>query len=255
MTQTWAKPCPDSVPDPTFDAVSAWVAQTARRRSGVSMLLGSSAGLIRACARATTLPYDDVSDRFTALEDGECIERTDEGFLVTEEFLGTCRLSRRRRGEEAILVAKRLDGFDTTYRVEPRRATPAVKQGSVQNEVGTRKPRVDLCHYFFPDLVEERGLETVRRDVYWKALYSQVQRLQLEYRLDLPFVRRMMEEFVQHPEWCQRSSRAAWQVFISRWQQLIRLVHAQRRRDPGNRRHSGGAEYWMGKYAGLEARA
>ena len=176
------------------------------------------------------------------------MERTDEGFLVTENFVRTFRLSRRSRGEQGSLVAERLECRGHLYPVlseaQPNRH-PAVKQGSVYR-------RDDLCRYFFPNLVEDSRLETIPRDMYWKPLCSQVKRLQFKYNLDLPFVRRMMEEFIRHPEWCQHSPRAAWQVFVSHWQQLIKLVQLQQHRDPGSRRFSegGGREYWLGTPTG-----
>lgn len=240
MSEAWAELCPES--NPAYEAVHEWASRKANKRTG--QILGSRAALTRACSREQVLPFNKVSDEWTGLEDEGILEKNDQGFLVTEKFVRTFRFSRRSRGEGVILVAERLDDDDTTSRVteaQPNRH-PAVKQGSAQ-----KKPRVDLCRHVFPDLVEDHGMETIRRDLYWKALYQNVQRLQLDYRVDLPFVRRMMEEFVRHPEWTQRSSRAAWQVFISRWQQLMKLVHLQRQRDPGARRHSGGAEYWLAR--------
>jgi hypothetical protein len=68
----------------------------------------------------------------------------------------------------------------------------------------------------------------------------------MDYGVNLSFVRRMMEEFVRHPTWCERSRRPAWQVFIGRREELIKRVRIQQGR---NTRHSGGAEYWLGKYA------
>jgi hypothetical protein len=101
---------------------------------------------------------------------------------------------------------------------------------------------VQLCREFFPNLVEDHNLETIPRKLYWKLLYGQVQKLEQEYQVDLPFVRRMMEEFVRHPLWCKRSRRPAWQVFVGRREELLKLVLIQRRRNPHHRDQS--KEFW-----------
>jgi hypothetical protein len=86
-------------------------------------------------------------------------------------------------------------------------------------------------------------METIPGHLYWPALCSQVKKLEKDYTVDLAFIRQMMEEFVRHPQWTQRSRRPAWQVFIARRQELVKLVHTQRRRNPN--RSGWSQEDWL----------
>jgi hypothetical protein len=256
MVNTWAKPCHD----PDLDVVHESLTRRAGRKRNIPMEL---AALVEVTSREESLSAQTVSDAIWSLIHTGKVDQTDKGFLITEKFSGTFRIPGFGRGEPVSLVAQRLGDRDTVYPDEASEASrtngttsrnrrPGVKQRSAQNEVGpgTGKLRVQLCRDFFPSLVEDHGLETIPRDLYWRALVSQVKRLELVYRVNTPFVRQMMEEFVQHPEWCRRSHRPAWRVFVSRWQELVKRVHAQHNRARRNdTRHTGGIEHWLGEYA------
>jgi len=252
MNNDLAKPCPES--DPVLNTVHELVSKMGRRRDGI--ILGSKQTLVdRLRQIRPMLSSRQLDNALQALLDtGAMEEEEGRGFLVREKFPGSFRPADFFRREGGSLVAKRLDADDAN-------CLPAAGGHEVfRAQRGRHQPRVDLCRVFFPNLVEDHGLETIPRDVYWKGLYRCVKDLEYEYKVTTPFVRRMMEEFVRHPAWCQRSHQPAYRVFMTRRQELVKLVRAQEKRDPGNRRyskgrdwlgdpsprHNHGAEYWLG---------
>lgn len=55
----------------------------------------------------------------------------------------------------------------------------------------------------------------------------------------------MMDEFANHPDWCRRSRVPPWRVFVAKREDLASLVAYRKRKDPANRRWSGGKD-WFG---------
>jgi hypothetical protein len=271
MNDPWAEPCPES--DAVFNTVHEWVSRKALKRRSRTIVMDWLDLVDTIAQEKVILPEQRVSDALTSLMDLDWVQKTNEGFLVRKFFTGTSRHPGFSGSERVSLVAERLDDEDTNNLGSPETSKASrslgVKHESVPKYVGTPRPtgpRVELCRDFFPSLMKEHQMETIPAPMYSKALYSQVKKMQIDYKLNLSFVRQMMEEFVQHPLWCERSHRLAWQVFISRREELIKRVHAQKQKDPGNRRfsdgrgreywlgtptkrHNRGAEYWLGKYA------
>jgi hypothetical protein len=60
----------------------------------------------------------------------------------------------------------------------------------------------------------------------------------------------MMDEFGKHADWCRRSKKPAWRIFLARYDELLALVTSQQRRDPANRKFSTGKgkEYWLDRH-------
>ena len=271
MDDGWAKPCSDS--DAGFNGVHEWVTRRSRRRKSRIIPLGWD-GLISAISRDLAFSWRETADALQSLLDLEWAEKVDEGFRVlVEKNLAELAAQPGAAGREGgSLVAKRLDADDAIFPLfgEASAASriPGVMGKSAQFYGGTRTPRpsglrVELCRDFFTNLVEAHRMETIPGHLYWRGLCSQVKKFQGDYQVDLTFVRQMMEEFVRHPEWCQRSRRPAWQVFISRREELLGLVKLRQRHHPGDRRyqvegdqgwlttgrerHTQGAEYWLGR--------
>jgi hypothetical protein len=238
MDEGWAKPGLKA--DAVFNDVHEWVTLKARKRRS-RMILGDWLDLVDTISRERAHNLREVSDALTSLLDQGWLEKTDHGFrvLVEKNLQEVSATPCVARGERGSLVAKRLGAEDAVHRVSPVEASAASRasERSVQNRGVISTPRsgrvrVELCRDVFPNLVEDHGLETIPRHLYWQALCSQVKKLEIDFNVDPPFIRRMMEEFVRHPQWSQRSRRPAWQVFIGRRQELVKLVHAQRRRNP-----------------------
>jgi hypothetical protein len=264
--------------DAIFDDVHGFVTQVFRRRRSGTWL-GDRADLDNLVSRGRGLGIRQASDVVQGLLDSDAVERVDGGFrlLVEKQLSPEISAHPGAAGREGgSLVAQRLDAEDANSPVfgEASAASRMIAsyealggmEGSAQNAVQPAfrpsGPRVKLCRDFFPSLVENHDLETIPRNMYWQALCSQVKKLEWDYQIDTPFIRLMMLEFVKHPLWCRRSRRPAWQVFISRREELIKLVHAQRKKNPDNRRrgrdywisqpptrdrHMGDAEYWLGR--------
>lgn len=265
--------------DAVFDSIcEELICLAAKRRSGIIRL--DWLDLIDHVARRQCLSIKTVSDHLVALLDQGWLKKADLGFWFrSEKRSAEVGPNPRAAGREGgSLVAERLGADDAvlsvftetsaasrTSRPEASEASrTGVKQESAQNRIRRPSgPRVELCRDFFPDLVEDRGLETVRRDIYWRGLMQQVKKLEFDYRVDTPFIRKMMLEFVEHPIWCKRSRSAAWKVFIQHREELVKLVRTQRTqhdRNPHNRgqskefwtapsrdRHTLGAEYWLAR--------
>jgi hypothetical protein len=119
-----------------------------------------------------------------------------------------------------------------------------VKSESAQKPVGV----ISLAKHFFPEVVRGAGIQMTPLQTDTAALIR-VLRHWKSLGVDLLTMKLMMEEFVRHPEWCQRSKRSPWQVFVSRRGDLASEVAYRQRKDPANRRWAGtGEDYWLGRH-------
>jgi hypothetical protein len=92
-------------------------------------------------------------------------------------------------------------------------------------------------------MVREAGIRFLPGETKWGPL-AQHFRLWQKEGLDLAFIEDMVKEFVKHPEWCRKSNRAPWLVFLSRRTDLVSRVARQRQRDePGRHRVDG--DWWL----------
>jgi hypothetical protein len=118
-----------------------------------------------------------------------------------------------------------------------------VKSESVQKSDTT----FSLARDFFPQVVEQAGIQMNPLQANFPALASHLNRWKAQ-GVDLSTMRLMMEEFVNHPDWCHRSNRSPWRVFISRREELVSIVLQRQQRDPAARRFSdnpiGQGSYW-----------
>lgn len=112
-------------------------------------------------------------------------------------------------------------------------------EGSAQKSLST----LYLAKMLFPALVRKAGIPM--SGSYGPALAHHMNRWQAQ-GLDLKTIELMVREFARHPEWCRRSKVPPWRVFIAKQDELRSRVEYQRRKDPANRRWSGGRDYWFG---------
>lgn len=246
----------EALPDPVLDTVHEWLSRRARRGDGV--VRGDWLDLIHRIARATTFSVSSVTNTMNSLLDTGCIEKVDAGVLVTEKFSGTFRsggfaapdrdnIGPKALGWRGLARAKRAP-------LPPEAAGRPASDSYVQSEVPQYDPEprcpqsrvVVLARTTFPSLCLDAGIPINPLVFSWRRLAKGINRWQSDYGVDLNFVRLMMMEFVRHPDWCQTSRRCPDEVFISRREKLAGLVLTRQQRDPSNRRHSTGAEYWPG---------
>jgi hypothetical protein len=92
---------------------------------------------------------------------------------------------------------------------------------------------VYLAKYYFPALCLSNRIGPFqgRGMVNWKALASQINKQTLGP--DLEYIRRLMDEFTHHPDWC-RTGQPAWIVFIRRKNELAKLMADRDRRNVGS---------------------
>jgi len=103
---------------------------------------------------------------------------------------------------------------------------------------------VSLARYFFPQVVQGAGIQMNPLQTNAFALAHHLNRWKLQ-GIEISTMRLMMEEFARHPEWCHRSKKSPWQVFVGRRGDLASLVATQQRKDPGARTGTiRGASYW-----------
>jgi hypothetical protein len=114
-----------------------------------------------------------------------------------------------------------------------------VKSESVQKSATT----VSLAKYFFPEVVRAAGIQMTPLQTNGPALASHLNRWKLQ-GVDLETMKLMMEEFARHPEWCRRSRKTPWQVFVGRRGELASLLAYRMRKDPANRRWSNGRDWF-----------
>jgi hypothetical protein len=103
---------------------------------------------------------------------------------------------------------------------------------------------VVLARDIFPQVLG--GLNPLQSN--WQALASQLNRWHSQ-GVEWVFVHRMMEEFAKHPDWCRRSKRSPWRVFLSRREELAGLIISQQRQQPYSRRFRDlrGESFWNGR--------
>lgn len=115
---------------------------------------------------------------------------------------------------------------------------------SGEMEESAQKPvtTVSLAKYFFPQVVRSAGIQMNPLQTNSHALAHQLNQWKLQ-GVDLGVMQLMMEEFVRHPEWCRRSRKPPWQVFIGMRGELASIVAFRKRKDPVRRRWSDGT--WL----------
>ena len=119
-------------------------------------------------------------------------------------------------------------------------ASPGGMEGSAQKPVTT----VSLSKYFFPEVVRAAGIQMTPLQTNGPALAHHLNQWKLQ-GIDLSTMQLMMEEFARHPEWCRRSRKPPWRVFIARRDELASIVAFRKRKDPARRRWSGGRDYFL----------
>jgi hypothetical protein len=105
-----------------------------------------------------------------------------------------------------------------------------------------------LARDYFPQVLERAGVRDGYSNSKWPALAHHLNRWKAD-GINVRTLQLMMDIFGQHPEWCRRSDKPAWRVFVGRRDTLEALIIAERNQDPGNRRFSTGQgrEYWLGR--------
>jgi hypothetical protein len=99
----------------------------------------------------------------------------------------------------------------------------------------------------FPRLVREAGIQMtpLQAEDCFAVLGNNLRKWHCDLDVSINDIRLMMEEFIRHPEWCRRSQRSPWQVFLSRRLQLAGLIAYNKRQHPGNRRFVTDDEHWQ----------
>ena len=111
-----------------------------------------------------------------------------------------------------------------------------------KNQERPKKPETRLAQDVFPQVLNAHHFGVMYPQHSWMGLAQGLRRWHDLYDVPYTLVPTLIQEFVQHPDWCRRSKRAPWLVFLSRRQDLLDLVANQQRRDPGRR--SFGAQSW-----------
>lgn len=102
-----------------------------------------------------------------------------------------------------------------------------------------------LAKYFFPQVVRAAGIVTLDSNVH--GLAHHLNRWKTG-GIDLETMELMMEEFARHPEWCRRSRKPPWRLFVAKADELLSAVTYRQKKDPANRRWSTDRDdtYWFG---------
>lgn len=267
MVKGLEEPCPDS--DPVFDGVHEWMTQKAlRRRSRV--IPGERLSLVDRIVRDCCFPPKAVWNAVVALEDQGWVEASGDGFRVVEFWeqsdenffeklyanphaagpvggkLSLAKATACRAQENETSAASRVPPV-----YPPSEARPQGVKGESAQIYGPapnyrHSKRVKLARIFFPDLCRQHGIVFLPGQFDWRPLAGALRRWEENEGIDTDMARQLMEEFVCHPEWCQNKT-FPWRVFLARRNKLLDLVTTRQRRDPGNRRHSGGVEYWLAR--------
>lgn len=228
-----------------------------KRRSGVIPL--DYRGLNESVARKLCRSLHRVTDMVATLLDLGAVEKTSQGdgfrvcpdfFPVFDQVYGASRRDRVSLAASPLeLRGSTLPGGQRSERSERSTAVAASEKSAQNQNPRPRHPAnkfVAIARDVFPALCRQNGI-TYLPGTDWRPIAGTVKRWGLQYGITVEEAHQMMEEFVRHPEWCQRSRKSPWAVFIQRREQLQYLVTAQQQRDPGSRRFAGqGQEYWIG---------
>jgi hypothetical protein len=183
-------------------------------------------------------------ETFQHLEDGGWIERVSIGDSHRYRVLVFCscggghppspevalrRESRLRLDEPPLAV-----GGSDAWLVSSVGVSPGGMEGSVQKPTST----VSLAKFFFPEVVRRAGIQMTPLHTNGPALAHHLNRWKLQ-GINLNTMGLMMEEFARHPEWCQRSRKPPWRIFIAKHDELVSLVTHRQGNDPSNRRWDG----------------
>lgn len=206
--------------------------------------------------RFVEAPRPDITAAIGTLEDDGFIEKQDGPFLVHKRCI--CDLSSNfENGFICAPGAARYDSGEATEGASPLcvgvRRTPKPTAGfqlvvngweesaqkSAPAENGSKSSTHYLARFYFPSQCRQARLGlTYPGDI--QALRKAF------WQWDLPgqTIRRMIDEFVQHPEWCR--GKVPWRVFLARREALLELVrqqevHAEREA------HSDDWGYWTGE--------
>jgi hypothetical protein len=170
---------------------------------------------------------------FTHLEDGGWLEkvRTGESFRWKVLVTCSCSIDLLQNSPPATASVATVPwhrsgasvlGYNSSTGSSSGYVSLRVKSESAQNSVS-------LARDIFPRLVKQNPLQAN-----WPALAKNL-KLWNQQGVEWSFIRQMMEEFAQHPEWCRRSRRSPWLVFVSKRSDLSSLVSHQRQKATGLR--------------------
>jgi hypothetical protein len=101
----------------------------------------------------------------------------------------------------------------------------------------------EVVKLFMDTAIQERMMLPGSMDV--RAFSRNMSRWVKDYEISPQMIKQMIVEFSHHPEWCQRSKKPAWQVFVSRRTELLSTVVYEQRRNPGSRKYH---QDWFGRY-------
>jgi hypothetical protein len=189
-------------------------------------------------------------EAFTHLEDAGWIERVTIGESFRWRILVRCCCSCFCfcGGENHLFPGAAGGSVGTMRSARSTGATPpvycfetqSVDMGSV---VGVKYRTVEksattvyLSKYLFPQLMRGAGIEMNPLQINGAALTNHLNRWKLQ-GIDFTTMKRMMEEFARHPEWCRGARVSPWRVFVGRRGELASLVASNQRRHPGNNRN------------------
>jgi len=240
MGEGLVPPCPGADLEGRHTLLT-WVTKTRNRRTGL-VLLGVD---------KLYYQYSASEDNFAYLRDIGYIEKVTVGESYRYRVLVfcTCKGDDSLRapaagGSEPIMREAQMGEPRTGLEVGPDGslfvASRGVKSRSVQNTV-------QLARDFFPLVLERAGMDKMPdQKVYAIAHHLNMWKTRYDYSLST--MRLMMEEFGRHADWCRRSKKPAWQIFLGRHDELHALVSAQQKRDPAARRFregwTGEGSYW-----------
>jgi hypothetical protein len=238
-----------------LDAVHAWMTRRTARSPRSGLIRLDYLSLATALARELGRPEREITATLNHLLDLRWIEKDEDGWRVPvpKIFAQDVPASGEAPRERDKLVAKRLGWRVAAFPSErSERSTRFSKdQGTAENYATGPEPTfpnspvVKLARETFPALCVESEIQFLPFQMNWLGLSRHINQWRKD-GMTLSFISQMMEEFFHHPEWCRRSGRAPWRVFVSHRDQLVDLVLTRQRRDPGSRRHSAGqgTDYW-----------
>src|ERR1700747_929855 len=146
-------------------------------------------------------------------------------------YVEDCTFARPQGGSE-VMFAPKARTLRANYWLSTR--SPLVAHPSAQNSVA-------LARDFFPRVMRESGMELNPLQSNWPALANNLKRWHTKYEMGYDLIRRMMEEFPLHPEWCRKSVHSTWRGFVSRRQDMVDRVLAKDTYDQHWYRHTSGA--------------
>ena len=195
------------------------------------------------------------------LIDCEFIEKTEVGphyrwkVLVTcpgEKFSGELSpVPHAAGGRSVSLAAKPLEWSDPEDRSGSDRAIRrSLKTNSISGRTTFRQrsvqtPVKELSNLFYARTLH-RGMARPG-EMNWKGFGGAIKAWIENEDMDVWLIRRMINEFVRHPQWVNNSKNNAWKVFIIRRDDLTAILSTQQRRDPSASKSRFGHDYLNGR--------